>query len=195
MACNIIFFVRRQITCLVQFLSPTTLYREGEKPSEYCTLLLPMAGIKPGPPVQQASALSIALWQDQNYISVGSGPGWVGLPNVQQFRCKCKEDSKCLFFQQVLGCILLIQFWRSLHATAALALAAQFRSSPKRIEVISSRQLSFGLSLLSTYLFIATSPKVGDIENFLKLFNSLEFFKKLRMVFCDYRAIDEGARK
>ena len=35
--------------CTAPFLSPTTFYREGEKPSEYCTLLLPMAGIKPGP--------------------------------------------------------------------------------------------------------------------------------------------------
>ena len=35
--------------CTAPFLSPTTFYREGEKPSEYGTLLLPMAGIKPGP--------------------------------------------------------------------------------------------------------------------------------------------------
>ena len=34
-------------------------YTEREKPSEYCTLLLWTAGIKPGPPAQQASALSI----------------------------------------------------------------------------------------------------------------------------------------
>ena len=38
------------------FLPP---YAERENPSEYCTFLLPTAGIKPGPPAQQASALSI----------------------------------------------------------------------------------------------------------------------------------------
>ena len=40
---------------------PTTLYPEEEKPSEYCkqTLLLPTAGIEPGPPAQQASVLFI----------------------------------------------------------------------------------------------------------------------------------------
>ena len=37
----------------------TTLYQEGEKTSECCTFALLMAGIKPGPPVQQASAQSI----------------------------------------------------------------------------------------------------------------------------------------
>ena len=44
-----------------RFFFPTTLYQEGEKPSEYCkqTLLLPTAGIEPGPPAQQASVLSI----------------------------------------------------------------------------------------------------------------------------------------
>ena len=44
-------------------LFPTTLYREGDKPSEYCkqTLLLPTAGIEPGPPMQQASAQAITL--------------------------------------------------------------------------------------------------------------------------------------
>ena len=41
---------------------PTTLCREGEKTSQYCNFFLtflPTAGIKPGPPAQQASALSI----------------------------------------------------------------------------------------------------------------------------------------
>ena len=36
-------------------------YTEREKPSEYCTLLLPTARIEPRTPGQQASALSITL--------------------------------------------------------------------------------------------------------------------------------------
>ena len=48
--------------CLAPLLSPTTLYQEGEKPSEYYTfvLLLPKAGIEPRPFVQQASAQSVS---------------------------------------------------------------------------------------------------------------------------------------
>ena len=39
---------------------PTTLCREGEKPSEYGDFLrMLMTGIEPGPPAQQADALSI----------------------------------------------------------------------------------------------------------------------------------------
>ena len=41
-----------------------TLCQEGVKPSEYCTLHLPMVGIEPGLPEQQVSAL--------NYYSVAS---------------------------------------------------------------------------------------------------------------------------
>ena len=41
----------------------------AEKPSEYCDLLMPMAGIEPGPPAQQATALSISpLHLGINYI-------------------------------------------------------------------------------------------------------------------------------
>ena len=45
--------------CLAPVLSPTTLCHVVEKPSRYCTLLMPVAGLEPGPPVQQVSALSI----------------------------------------------------------------------------------------------------------------------------------------
>ena len=43
------------ISCLAPFILP--LY--AKKPSEYCDLLMPTAGIEPGPPAQQATALSI----------------------------------------------------------------------------------------------------------------------------------------
>ena len=46
-----------KLLSLVQL--PTTLDQEGEKPSEYCNSTMPMAGIEPGPPAQQARALSI----------------------------------------------------------------------------------------------------------------------------------------
>ena len=36
------------------------LRQEGEKTSEYCMLLFPMVGIKPGPPAQQLSGQSIS---------------------------------------------------------------------------------------------------------------------------------------
>ena len=38
---------------------PTTLYREGEKSYQHCNSTMPMAVIEPGPPAQQARALSI----------------------------------------------------------------------------------------------------------------------------------------
>ena len=44
---------------MAPFSWPTTFYLKGEKPFEYCTLLLLMAGIKPWLPVQQSSVLSI----------------------------------------------------------------------------------------------------------------------------------------
>ena len=46
----------RKLLCLALFFLPPLAER---KPSKYCTLLLLTAGIKPGPPGQQANMLSI----------------------------------------------------------------------------------------------------------------------------------------
>ena len=44
------------ISCLARFF---ILPPYAEKPFEFCDLLMPTAGIEPGPPAQQATALSI----------------------------------------------------------------------------------------------------------------------------------------
>ena len=47
---------RSRKLCLGQFLWATTSCREWEKPSAYCMLLLPTAGIEPGPPAHYSIA-------------------------------------------------------------------------------------------------------------------------------------------
>ena len=82
---SLIFFV------WLLFFWPTTLYRDGEKPSECCTLLLPTAGIKLRPPAQQASVLSITplplgRWAHESCISLKCDVGHLTTTNVRLWR-------------------------------------------------------------------------------------------------------------
>ena len=82
---------RCQIIQIYHF-QPTTLYLEGQKPSEYCTLLLPMAEIKPGLPAQQASATSLTplpLSLIKEKMQKGT------LPSRSIFSIKSEVSPKC----------------------------------------------------------------------------------------------------
>ena len=73
--------------CLAPFQYHSTLCQEGEKLSEYCTLHLPTAGIKPRSLAHQASALPIGpLILGFNFlVMLDQFQNLILLPSTQRF--------------------------------------------------------------------------------------------------------------